>query len=702
MYKELSASIEDVCETLFIEIKNGKKKNMLVGSIYRHHSTIEQFRTQYMDKTLNKLLKSKKIVALLGDFNVNLLDYSKHTSISDYYDNLSSFGFRPLILQPTRVASKSSTLIDNIFINDLTCHSNGGNLVTSISDHFMQFCKLDIFGTEDEKNKVSKSIRNWRIFNKREFTEELSKIDWDNILSPQLNTNQTSNTFFNVITKLLDEMAPFRKMTRKEISLRQHPWISQGITASMKKRDHLYKSFLLEKNINKKNDLHIRYKKYRNMIISLIRKSKRKYYIDFFTEHNSDIKKTWEGIRQLVNINKKKSMSIKLINENNKPITDHKEMANVFNNFYSNLGSSIEQKIPKSQKSFSSYLNTPINSTFNATLCEETEIAAIISNFGLKKASGPNSFPTNILKEFSAQLIYPLKLIVNKSLTEGTFPTLLKTAQVCPIYKKSDKTKCVNYRPISLLSNLSKIFERVMYNRLESYLERNSILYNHQFGFRKSYSTEHALMSITEQIKSNFRMKSFSCGVFVDLEKAFDTVNHSILISKLKYYGLKDQSLSWFTSYLNNRSQQVNLNGHISNPKLVTCGVPQGSILGPLLFLIYINDMHTAIKNSTVYHFADDTNLLYSHKNPKTIKKIMNNDLRLLYEWLCANRLSLNVGKTEFMIFRPPRKSLPDRIVLTLNRTKLYESSRIKYLGLILDSRLTWKEHINELSKKLS
>ena len=291
---------------------------------------------------------------------------------------------------------------------------------------------------------------------------------------------------------------------------------------------------------------------------------------------------------------------------------------------------------------------------------------------------------------------------MNKSLEEGAFPTLLKTAAVCPIYKKSDKTKCVNYRPISLLSNLSKIFERIMYNRLERYLERNNILYKHQFGFRKSFSTEHALMSITEEIKSNFRMKNFSCGVFVDLEKAFDTVNHSILIAKLKHYGLSDLSLSWFTSYLNNRFQQVSLNGQTSDSNPVTCGVPQGSILGPLLFLIYINDMNTAIKNSTVYHFADDTNLLYSHKNPTTLKKIMNKDLKSLYEWLCANRLSLNVGKTEFMIFRPPRKSLPDRIVLTLNRTKIFESSRIKYLGLILDSKLTWKDHINELSKKLS
>ena len=241
-----------------------------------------------------------------------------------------------------------------------------------------------------------------------------------------------------------------------------------------------------------------------------------------------------------------------------------------------------------------------------------------------------------------------------------------------------------------------------MYNRLENYLESHDIIFEHQFGFRKGYSTEHALMSITEEIKKNLNQKMFSCGVFVDLEKAFDTVNHKILLRKLKYYGLRNNSLSWFASYLQNRWQHVTLNGVISDPEPVICGVPQGSILGPLLFLIYINDMNQAIKNSSVYHFADDTNLLYSEKNPKILKNAVNKDLMLLYEWLCANRLSLNVGKTEFMIFRPPRKKLNDRIVLTLNRTKLYESNKIKYLGILLDNKLCWKEHIIELSKKLN
>ena len=190
-----------------------------------------------------------------------------------------------------------------------------------------------------------------------------------------------------------------------------------------------------------------------------------------------------------------------MINHNNHPIINNKEMSNIFNEFYSKLGHNIEQKIPNSNKSFMSYLNSPTNHTFELTACSEPEILEIISSFGINKASGPNSIPTNLLKEFSACLAEPLRLIINKSLTEGTFPSILKTAHICPIYKKSDKNKCINYCPISLLSNISKIFERILYNRLESYLESHNIIFDHQFGFRKGYSTEHAFMSITNQEK---------------------------------------------------------------------------------------------------------------------------------------------------------------------------------------------------------
>ena len=188
----------------------------------------------------------------------------------------------------------------------------------------------------------------------------------------------------------------------------------------------------------------------------------------------------------------------------------------------------------------------------------------------------------------------------------------------------------------------------------------------------------------------------------VDLQKAFDTVDHKILLAKLSHCGIKGNANKWFGSYLSERAQSVSVNGFNSTEMKVTCGVPQGSILGPLLFTLYINDMHNAFTKCLVHHFADDTNLLFAHKNPAVIQKVLNKELRQLVEWLRANRLSLNADKTEFLVFRPPGKTLNTRITLQLDQKKIFESTKIKYLGLLLDSRLSWKFHINELSKKLS
>ena len=217
----------------------------------------------------------------------------------------------------------------------------------------------------------------------------------------------------------------------------------------------------------------------------------------------------------------------------------------------------------------------------------------------------------------------------------------------------------------------------------------------------KKYYTNHALLSIVEQINTNLDNKKFACGVFVDLQKAFDTVDHKILLSKLSHYGISGLANKWLASYLTNRSQSVTLSGCTSDEKKVSCGVPQGSILGPLLFTMYINDMHKAFNECLVHHFADDINLLFADSNPRNLQRTVNKALKKLVEWLRANRLSLNVDKTEFLIFRPPKQSC-ERIVLTLDGKKIFESSNIKYLGLLMDSRLTWKFHINELSKKLS
>ena len=698
----LSVSHENICETIFTEIKNNSKKNLIIGCIYRHHTPIPLFCTTYLDKTLNQITKSKKTCALLGDFNIDLIKYGTHPDVTSFYDQISSHSFRPLVLQPTRLTSTSATLIDNIFINDLSCTSKGGNITTSISDHLIQFSQIDIFDSPPHAKANVKYMRNWRIFNKREFADELSSTSWDDVSDPNADTNKSFSTFYNKVTKLLDEMAPYKKLTKREIRMQHKPWITSDILTSMTKRDIFYKDFVTEKDPVKKERLGSIYRSYRNLIVSLLRKSKKQYHTDYFEEHKQNMKKTWDGIRDLINVSKKSSTNINQIVNDNQTFTDNKSIAKALNNYFVNIGPSIENKIPKAKSSFQTYLGdqNPVSLILNP--CDTDEITEIISSFGARKACGPFSISTNLLKEFSQHFSKPISIIVNKSLQEGVFPQSLKIALVCAIFKKNDKTKCANYRPISLLSNIGKIFERVMFNRIERFLNEHNLIYKYQYGFRKKYSTNHALLSIVEEINTNLDNKNFACGVFVDLQKAFDTVDHQILQSKLSHYGINGFANKWLSSYLTNRSQSVTLNGFTSEEKKISCGVPQGSILGPLLFTIYINDMHKAFNECLVHHFADDTNLLFTDSDPLKLQRIVNKALRKLVEWLRANRLSLNVDKTEFIIFRPPRRPLPNRITLTLDGKKIFESTNIKYLGLLMDSRLSWKFHINELSKKLS
>ncbi len=318
------------------------------------------------------------------------------------------------------------------------------------------------------------------------------------------------------------------------------------------------------------------------------------------------------------------------------------------------------------------------------------------------KSVGPNSIPIKLLKILSPHISSPLYQIINESFSSGIFPEKLQHAKVIPLFKKGCPMTVSNYRPISLLSVFSKISEKLMYKRLYNFLEIHKILYNLQFGFRASHSVNHALISLTESIKNTLDNKRFGCGIFLDLQKAFDTVNHQILLKKLEHYGIRGTALAWFSSYLSNRKQYVSVNGHNSGHLNVTCGVPQGSVLGPLLFLIYINDLPNSSNKLSFYLFADDTNIYFESDSLHQLQKVVNKELKQVKKWLDANKLALNVDKTNFVIFHSPKKSLDEAINLKIGKELVKQAKYVKFLGVLLDENLTWKYHLSELSKKLA
>ena len=249
---------------------------------------------------------------------------------------------------------------------------------------------------------------------------------------------------------------------------------------------------------------------------------------------------------------------------------------------------------------------------------------------------------------------------------------------------------------------LVKLLKKIMHKHLYAFLECHNILFQNEFGFRRNNSTVYALAQITEIIKESIDKGKYGCGTFIDLRKAFATVNHGILLKKLEHYGIRDNMLDWFQSYLSDREQYADINGKSSHLLDITCGVPQGSVLGPLLFLIYINDLPNISKILNFYLFADDTNIYYESSSLDKLERTVNRELNKLFLWLNVNRLSLNINKTNFIVFHPYNKPINKRIAIKINNKAIKEKEYIKYLGILINSTLSWMHHVSNISKKIS
>ena len=692
-------------ESTFVEIDNGNKKNIICGCIYRHPKMdLANFNKNYLNPLMDKLSSENKRLYLIGDFNVDLLKIDTNTETSNFLDTLTSNLLVPHITIPTRITRTTKTLIDNIYSNSLNFNEGiSGNLTISISDHLAQFLIIpEIYQRLPKSQNIFK--RDTKNFNRDNFNRELQAINWDSVIDIDSNDpNRSFNSLEEQLNSLIDKYMPLKKLTKKEIKLKQKPWITKSIRKAIQRREKMYKKFIKAKDVVIKEQYHQKYKELRNEIVKLCRESKLSYYQQYFTENVKNSKKMWLGIKSIINIKNSSKTSPSSLMVDGELSHDPKIIANAFNKYFSSIAIDLQNQIHYNGLDFSKYLNERCNHSFFITPTDKDEILKIITDISIGKACGPHSIPSDILHYIKDSISDPLSEIINLSFKEGIYIDNLEISKTIPVYKnKGSNLICSNYRPISLLSNFNKIVEKLMFSRLSKFLSSNNCIYDLQYGFRSGHSTIHALISLTEDIRNAMDNNLFAVGVFIDLQKAFDTVHHNILLHKMQFYGVRGIANDWFRSYLSNRKQYVSINGYESEQVSIEYGVPQGSVLGPLLFLIYINDLHSAIKFCSVRLFADDTNLLIKNKSLKQIRKYLNLDLRNLANWLKANKISLNAGKTELIIFRHPNKEINYDLKIKIEGKKLIPSKYVKYLGLLIDEHLNWSYHVDLIAPKLN
>ena len=374
-------------------------------------------------------------------------------------------------------------------------------------------------------------------------------------------------------------------------------------------------------------------------------------------------------------------------------------MAEAFNDHDTNIGQVLAQEVPAAEVNPEFYLSHTDKAFYLKTPSLDVGIS-LMRNIDEKKATGLDMIPSKLLK-MAASIVTPsLTVIFTKSIITGIYPTEWKMARVTPVFKKGVKSNLNNYRPISVIPVVLKVFEKIVYDQLYQYLNDNQLLSSCRSSFRSLHSTLTALLEATNSWSVNIDNGFLNGVVFIDLKKAFDT----IILRKLSYFGADQATAKWFQSYLSNRTQRCNVNGNRSTASSVTCGVPQGSILGPLLFLMYINDLPNCLRVAAPRMFADDTSITLSAKKVADLKLAVTSELNNLTCWLRANKLSLNVAKTELMIIgsRQRLNAQCEEIDISIDDRTIKRVDHTKSLGLTIDAQLSWSKHVDEISKKVS
>ena len=627
-------------------------------------------------------------------------------------------GFIPLISTYTHKRGECrKTCIDNILTNNSEKVIASGTIMSD-SHH------KPIFQISHVKSNKGSSIAHQQTKIYYDYSHHNVEKLCDFLLESTENMNNIENfeEFNNFFTDAIDQTCKLdvpRVTKRTSIT---NPWITSGIVTSVIEKISLYQEWIKSKtNLLPEGEpvKYEQYKEHRKILCKTIKLAKKSYYGRKFDKFKTDPKKIWSLINDLRGKSKTPPKSSFLVG--GERINCRRIIANKFNEYFvslaSNLNATLElhNGIPiNNVHSFSQYLTNRVDSSIYLYDTYDLEILDIIKEFENGKAS---DIPTILIKKSATMIAPTLAKLYNNCMNSGTFPQIFKTGKITPIFKKGNKELLENYRPVSILPIFGKIFEKIIYKRLYSFFTKENVLSNTQFGFRKGHSTVHALHSSVRKIELAMENRLHTVGIFIDLSKAFDTLDHNIMLKKLEYYGIRGIAHNLLKSYLIGRFQCTNFDGENSEKLTVRFGVPQGSILGPLLFLIYINDLmncHNGEKSNFIL-YADDTNIFIEGKTKEEAFCRANILLEKVHTYMKFNLLHINMEKCCYMHFEPNKliesnscsRTLPfvsnNHVsqAIYVNGQKLKEVSNTKFLGVVLDNKLDWAQHIHELNKKL-
>lgn len=695
-HKEILLPTAEILHVCLDVVCNGLKYNLAILGIYRQCKfTFNKFKTDFE----NILKLSKDPTIIIGDVNICILK-QKGSSL-DYLNLINSYGFESCINTPTRIFKNSVSCIDHVLIRNSKSIKFEHNVkALGITDHYA----LNVFVNNVESN-TDKRPKFCRFLNHDLLKRKFKSADWSLVLDA-LDVHSKVSNFYGIVNNCYNASYTLKKLNSK--NRRRNEWASDNLISLVNRKNALFKTY--SKNRNSEN-IKAEYKNLANLVTKKIKSAKLNFYSSELDSCGGDSRKYWNVLKKVLKYKKKNISKVRVDNvvvnvEGNECL-----IANVFNNYFSNIVSELKHK-EFGEDIFLLDDNTyPVHLTSFST--NISEVTNTINSMKNKTSCGIDGLNILTIKENVDSFAPVLCNIFKASLMHGIVPEIFKTALVIPVFKTGDETEVSSYRPISLINSVAKVFEAIIKNKLLSYFEERSLFSINQYGFLPGRGTDLAINNHISQITSEHDKQKYTLALYLDLQKAFDVLDIDILIYKFRKYGIGGPALSWLMSFSKNRKQLVKINGQRSDTRVLSYGTAQGGILGPLNFLIYINDMLKLQLHSSLYAYADDTALVCSAYNRDTLCSRITSDLHKISTWLIDNKLLVNSSKSKCVMFfdcDKPKSDLCDRFKLMCHKhhciydcqcssIEIVES--VKYLGLIVDQHLKWNHHIQYIVKKL-